>query len=184
MKHLRFYFDCSHPQALAGFEQLPQRLQGLSVECSYLPVQAAHTPAGDALLRHAWACSATGRTPSRWVCEQVLNQAQRASEPPAHGAAALVARREASSPEVEADLRAAQAELSVVKLALAEGFALKLEGAAHTHPDGADATASAEADTSADTSAKTSEATGAGPWFFGEAGLLALCAALVATDKP
>jgi hypothetical protein len=120
MKWLQLFFDAAHPLAREVFDQLPQRLAGHAFECRYLPVQAGGLEDGDTLLRHAWACTAPGRSPSRWSSEQLLREAT-ATTP---DWSAFVTQRDPCSADVEADLHAARASLPVTL----DGIALNAEG--------------------------------------------------------
>ena len=71
MRHLRFCFDVISPYACLAFEQLPQALEGLSVEISYQPVLFA------GLLQHWGQKGPAEIEPKRaWTFRQVAWLAQ------------------------------------------------------------------------------------------------------------
>jgi hypothetical protein len=73
MTPITVFLDLHSAASQAAFAQLPQQLQGLSVVLRYQPLPAHEGGAGtadSALL--AWRHTRPGLSPSRWVCERLL----------------------------------------------------------------------------------------------------------------
>jgi hypothetical protein len=113
MKTLHFIFDPLSPDARRAFDELPQWLEGVHHEVIHEPALVSAT-SGLALLRLAFACSVPGRMPSRWVIENILRHAAQAGDPDDAQRLSVLAQalkpgRDPQSPEVEAEVQAAQA---------------------------------------------------------------------------
>jgi hypothetical protein len=114
MKTLHFFFDPLSRDAQLAFERLPELLEGVAHELVHVPALRA-APKGQALLRLAFACTAPGLMPNRWVLENIVKAAAQGGDPddPARLrslAALLAPARDPQSPEVAAELHAASAE--------------------------------------------------------------------------
>jgi 2-hydroxychromene-2-carboxylate isomerase len=108
MKTLRFSFDPLSPDARLAFEQLPELLEGVHHEMIYEPALRC-PPRGQALLSLAFASTATGLMPNRWVLENVLRHADDPDDPASLQALAqlLAPQRDPHSPQVQAELQSA-----------------------------------------------------------------------------
>lgn len=140
MKHLVFYFDAPSPQVREVFDQLPQRLQGLSFEVSYQPLRPLGEQTHPSMVlaqQLALACAPAGGLPNRWVCSELMHAA--AQTDPAGLQQRLAPARDPQGAEVAQALQDATAR--AVARGIGGGATLEVDGLLFAGLSGLDALA-------------------------------------------